>query len=199
MESRIFPGVPKLWSETIEAHRRAVHEAILEAGYALAAERGVASVTMSEIAARVGIGRATLYRYFPDVESILIARHQRHVAAHLERLERLRDQAPTPAARLETVLTGYAFAVRHRRDHAATEVSVLVHRREHIARAEAQLAALITSVLAEAAADGSVRTDVQPAEQEQASFCLHALAAAAGLPDAAAVHRLVALTLSGLR
>ena len=189
--------MPKLWSETIEAHRRAVHEAILEAGHTLAVERGVGSVTMSEVAARAGIGRATLYKYFPDVESILVARHQRHVAAHLEQLERLRDQAPTAAARLEAVLTGFAFAAHHRRDHGSTEVSALVHRREHIAPAEAQLAALITSVLAEAAADGTVRADVPPAEL--ASFCMHALAAAAGLPDGAAVHRLVALTLSGLR
>ncbi|WP_430297604.1 TetR/AcrR family transcriptional regulator [Sinomonas sp. B1-1] len=189
--------MPKLWNETIEAHRQAVHEAILEAGHALAVERGVASVTMSEVAARVGIGRATLYKYFPDVESILIARHQRHVAHHLERLERLRDQAPTPAARLEAVLTGFAFAAHQRRDHAGTEVSALVHRREHIAAAEAELASLITSMLAEAAAGGVVRTDVPSAEL--ASFCMHALAAAAGLPDGAAVHRLVALTLAGLR
>lgn len=42
----------------------------------LVAERGLRSVTMSEIAQRVGIGRATVYKYFSDVESILLAWHE---------------------------------------------------------------------------------------------------------------------------
>ena len=56
--------VPKLWNETIEAHRRAVRDAILETTAALVAEHGLTSVTMSQIAEETGIGRATLYKYF---------------------------------------------------------------------------------------------------------------------------------------
>ena len=59
--------MPKLWNETIDAHRRAVHDAILNTAARLAFEHGLTSVTMSQIAAEVGIGRATLYKYFPDV------------------------------------------------------------------------------------------------------------------------------------
>jgi hypothetical protein len=33
-----------------------------------------------------GIGRATLYTYFPNVESILAVWHERHVASHLAQL-----------------------------------------------------------------------------------------------------------------
>jgi AcrR family transcriptional regulator len=80
--------VPKLWNETIEAHRRDVRDAILDTTVALVAEHGLRSTTMSRIAERTGIGRATLYKYFPDVESILIAWHHQHVAAHLEHLIR---------------------------------------------------------------------------------------------------------------
>src|SRR5262245_31521975 len=58
--------VPKLWTETIEAHRRAVRDATLDIAAALAAEHGLASVTMSRIAEETGIGRATLYKYYPD-------------------------------------------------------------------------------------------------------------------------------------
>src|SRR5439155_608112 len=43
--------VPKLWNETIEAHRRAVRDATLDTTAALVAEHGLASVTMSQIAA----------------------------------------------------------------------------------------------------------------------------------------------------
>ena len=64
--------MPKLWNETIEAHRRAVHEAILNTTAALVAEHGLRSVTMSQIAEEAGIGRATLYKYFSDVDAILL-------------------------------------------------------------------------------------------------------------------------------
>ena len=85
--------MPKLWTETIEEHRRAVHGATLDTTAALVAEHGLASVTMSRIAAETGIGRATLYKYFPDVEAILAAWHARHVARHMEHLAAVRDQA----------------------------------------------------------------------------------------------------------
>src|SRR5215211_8608574 len=48
--------MPKLWNETIEAHRAAVRDAILETTWALVAERGLLSVTMSQIAEKAGIG-----------------------------------------------------------------------------------------------------------------------------------------------
>jgi AcrR family transcriptional regulator len=70
------------------AHRRAVRDATLDTTVALVAEHGLASVTMSQIAEQTGIGRATLYKYFPDVEAILLAWHQRQVAEHLEQLPR---------------------------------------------------------------------------------------------------------------
>jgi hypothetical protein len=66
-----YTVVPKLWNETIEAHRAAVREATLDTAAALVAEHGLRSVTMSQIAEQTGIGRATLYKYFPDVEAFL--------------------------------------------------------------------------------------------------------------------------------
>ena len=65
--------MPRLWNETIAAHRREVRDAILDTTWALVAEHGLASVTMSQIAQETGIGRATLYHYFPGVDTILVA------------------------------------------------------------------------------------------------------------------------------
>jgi AcrR family transcriptional regulator len=90
--------VPKLWNETIEAHRHAVREAILETTWALVTEHGLMSVTMTQIAEKAGIGRATLYKYFPDVEAILAAHHERHVTSHLEHLAELRTNPATPSS-----------------------------------------------------------------------------------------------------
>ncbi len=187
--------VPKLWNDTIEEHRRAVRDATLDATAALVAQHGLASVTMSKIAEETGIGRATLYKYFPDIEAILIAWHERQVTSHLEHLAEIRDQAGGAGGRLEAVLEAYALMTSER-PHG-TELAALLHRGEHIARAHQHLSGFIQDLLAEAAKTGDVRDDVAP--DELASYCLHALSAASRLPSKAAVHRLVAVTVAGLR
>lgn len=188
--------VPKLWNETIDEHRRTVRSAILDAAANLADERGVTAVTMSAVAERAGIGRATLYKYFPDVESILIARHQEHVTEHLAQLAALRDQAATPEEGLAAVLDAYARICFWRARHG-TDFSALVHRPEHVAPVEQQLTELFSELLTQAAASGNIRDDATPAEL--AVYCLHALAAAGDLDSEAAVARLVDMTLAGLR
>jgi AcrR family transcriptional regulator len=186
--------MPKLWDETIEAHRLAVRDATLDATAALVAEHGLASVTMSRIAKKTGIGRATLYKYFPDVQAILMAWHGRQVTEHLEHLAAVRDQAGNATQRLETVLEAFAL-ISHERH--ATELAALLHRGEHVARAHQPLRDLIRDLLIEGAAIGHLRDDVAP--DELASYCLHALTAASNLRSKAAVRRLVAVTLAGLR
>jgi len=188
--------VPKLWTETIEEHRRAVHDATLDTTAALVAEHGLASVTMSRIAAETGIGRATLYKYFPDVEAILAAWHARHVTRHMEHLAAVRDQSVgDPAQRLEAVLTAYALITYERPQ--GTELASLVHRGPRMAETEQQLLGFIGELIAAAAQAGELRGDATPGEL--ASYCLHALGAAGGLPTEAAVRRLVAVTMTGLR
>jgi AcrR family transcriptional regulator len=194
--------MPKLWNETIEAHRAAVREAVLDTTAALVAEHGLASVTMSEIAEKAGIGRATLYKYFPDREAILLAWHERQITGHLAYLARVRDQAGDAAERLEAVLEAYALiqqrrVQRHRDEPRGTELAAFLHRDEHLARAQQQLHDFLRDLLTEGAEAGDVRRDVAP--DELASYCLHALTAASSLPSEAAVRRLVAVTLAGLR
>jgi AcrR family transcriptional regulator len=186
--------MPRIWSETIEAHRDAVRDATLDATAALVAEHGLTGVTMSQIARQSGIGRATLYKYFPDIESILVAWHERHVTAHLHHLADV-SEAADPARRLEAVLRAYAAQSRQRGDGG--DRAALLHAGEHITRAHAHLHEFITTLIREAAARGEARGDV-PAT-ELASYCLHALTAAASLPSADAEGRLVDVTLAGLR
>jgi AcrR family transcriptional regulator len=188
-----YAPVPKLWKETIEAHRREVGDAILDTTVALVAEHGLRGVTMSQIAERTGIGRATLYKYYPDVEAILLAWHERHVTGHLTRLAELSAGPGDPGLRLQTVLAEYAL-LQHQR--GSGEVTALLHRDEHVGWAGKRLHDLVRDLLREAAETGHVRGDVSP--DELADYCLHALAAANGLQSEAAVHRLVAVTLAGL-
>src|SRR5262245_32643443 len=170
--------MPKIWSQTIEAHRDAVREATISATAALVASQGLAGVTMSQIAKDTGIGRATLYKYFPDVESILIAWHERQIDQHLQELIQVRDQTTGAAERLEAVLTAYAKAISHRRAHDH-DIAGMLHRGEHVAAAHQHLREFIRELIDEAAAAGAVRQDI-PAD-ELTPYCLHALAAAGGL------------------
>lgn len=189
--------MPKLWSETIEAHRAAVRDATLDTAAALVAEHGLRSVTMSAIAEETGIGRATLYKYFADVEAILVAWHERQISAHLAQLSALRDQTRDPASRLEGVLEAYALIAHASQGHRDSDLAAFLHGDEHVARARQHLTAFVGDLLTAAAAAGAVRTDVAP--DELASFCLHALDAASGMSSKAAVRRLVRVTLAGLR
>jgi AcrR family transcriptional regulator len=191
------PAVPKLWNETIEAHRTQVREAILHTTAALVAEHGLRSVTMSQIAEETGIGRATLYKYFKDVEAILLAWHDRQISGHLEQLAEIRDRAGDAGERLEAVLEAYAFISHETRKHHDTELGAFLHRDEHLAGARQHLVEMIRDLLAEGAQAGDVRDDVAP--DELARYCLHALSAAGSLPCAAAVRRLVTVTIAGLQ
>ena len=194
--------MPKLWEDTIDAHRRQVRDAILDATAALVAEHGLLGVTMSQIAAAAGIGRATLYKYYPGVEEILRAWHQRQVATHLEQLAEIRGHPGDAADRLHAMLAAYAHMRRargqhHRHSPHAAELAAFVHRDEELAPAEQQLHELVRDLLVEAARAGHVREDVPP--DELAAYCLHALGAASRLHADAAVRRLVEVVLAGLR
>jgi AcrR family transcriptional regulator len=186
--------VPKLWNETIEEHRRSVHVAILDTTASLVAEHGLTAVTMSQIAQATGIGRATLYKYFPDVEAIMMAWHERQVTSHLHQLAAIGEQGGDPGQRLHAVLQAYAL-IQH--EHHGHELAALLHRGEHMAHARRHLRDFVANLLTAATATGHVRDDIAPAEL--ADYCLHALGAAAGLPSKAAVGRLVTVTLAGLR
>jgi AcrR family transcriptional regulator len=189
--------VPKLWNETIEAHRREVREAILDTTAALVAEGGLRSATMKEIAERTGIGRATLYKYFRDVEAILVAWHERQVAAHLAHLTELRDQAGSPGERLEAVLCAYAVITHGTRGHHDTELTAFLHRDESVAHAHKRLRDLFGELIAAGARAGEVRDDVAPVEL--AAYCLHAIGAVSALPSEGSAQRLVAVVMAGLR
>jgi AcrR family transcriptional regulator len=187
--------VPKLWNETIEEHRRAVRDATLDTTAVLVAKHGLRAVTMSQIAQETGIGRATLYKYYPDVESILVAWHERLVAEHLRQLTELRHREDLSASeRLAALLERYALILH---EHRGSELAALLHQGPHFDHAQQHLQRLVAEMLADGAKSGELRDDVAPGEL--ATYCLHAATAATTLTSKAAVKRLIDVTLSGLR
>jgi AcrR family transcriptional regulator len=152
---------------------------------------------MSEIAERTGIGRATLYKYFPDVESILLAWHERQIASHLAHLAEVRDGVGDALARLEAVLAAYATIAFDSHGRHDAEFTAFLHRGQHVDRARRRLRDMIRDLVKDGAAADEIRDDVAP--DELATYCLSALSGASSLSTRAAVRRLVAVILAGLR
>ncbi len=76
-----------------------------------------------------------MIQYFPDVETILLAWHDRQIGAHLAYLSEVRDQAAEAGERLEAVLEAYALLSRHSSGHQDTGFAELLHRGDQIGRA----------------------------------------------------------------
>jgi AcrR family transcriptional regulator len=188
--------MPKLWSETIDAHRREVRDAILDATVALVEEHGLLSVTMSQIAEATGIGRATLYKYFPDVEAIVHAWHEREISGHLAQLSEIHERSGSAVDRLTAMLHAFAEIAKDSHHQVDSELAAVLHRGHESMRPEHHLHHMLKALISEAARDGDVRDDVSPAEL--ASYCLHALTAARSLSSKVAIRRLVEVTLAGL-
>jgi len=188
--------MPKLWTETVASHRLEVREAVLDAVGELVMSRGLLAVTMSQLAESTGIGRATLYKYFGDVEQVLTAWHQRHVASHLAELTEIAERSADPATRLRLVLRAYADICRLRHRHGGDALAAALHRNDEADSSERQLQELLAALITEAAVSGVVRSDVSAGEL--ADFCLHALAAAGAARSSAAVARLIQVVWAGL-
>lgn len=176
--------MPRIWADTIDTHRRQVSDAILAATADLIAEHGPMSVSMSAIAERAGIGRATLYKYFPDVEAILVAWHTRDFSQQLQQLQEL-------AERDDVTLPDVAHFIRmQRRHHTQQQAEDLVgtlahtiagfdHAVEDLVHRE--VTAALTTLVARLAADGQVRRDLDPATM--AFWIFHAAHAPADLDE----------------
>jgi AcrR family transcriptional regulator len=87
--------MPRITGPTIAEHVAAQEAAVVDAAKRLFAEHGVAAVSLGDIAAEVGLGRTSLYRYFPTKAHIL----QRWFDLEMQPLvERSREVAAGPGA-----------------------------------------------------------------------------------------------------
>ena len=186
--------MPKLWSETVEAHRAAVRKAALAAAAELLATNGHSPITMSQVAQSAGIARATLYKYFPDIDAVLSAWHEQRITEHLQQLVRVRRQHDGAADQLRAVLESYVLLSHHQ---PAGELARILHRSDHVSHAQQHLSGFLEEIIAEGAASNQLRSDTPPSEL--AAYCLHAASAADRLTDTAAVYRLIGVILTRLR
>ena len=139
--------MPKLWTDTVATHREEVRQAVLDAAGQLVARDGLWAVSMSRLAEVAGIGRATLYKYFADVEEVLAAWHARQVSAHLADLATVAAGPGEASARLRAVLERYAHICAQRSRHGG-DVAAALHRAPGIDDQHRQLQDLMTGLVA---------------------------------------------------
>lgn len=95
--------MPKINAPTIDEHKTLTRNAILEAGADSFARHGLSGTSIGMLADVAGIARTTVYEYFPNKESVLVALID-------ERLPQIVDQvvdglpAGDPLARVEAML-----------------------------------------------------------------------------------------------
>lgn len=84
--------MPRIQADSVAEHVAQQRAAVFDAAVTLFVEEGYGEVSMGDIAARVGLARNSLYRYFPDKAHIL--------------LEWFRDELPRQAERSAALLEG---------------------------------------------------------------------------------------------
>jgi AcrR family transcriptional regulator len=77
-----------------ERKQQKAREQIVEAAFALFAERGFSEVTVTDIAERAEVGRTTFFRYFGDKQEVVFADEQNLLDRLTERQRALADEAP---------------------------------------------------------------------------------------------------------
>lgn len=160
------------WDQSLEAHRARQRRVVFDATVALVAENGMSAVSMAEVARRAGIGRATLYKYFPSVEHILAAMTLEEIRRERAALDDALDGIDDPLQRIDLsvrFLLDYFGSARHR-DAAAVvsphQFSPDVGR--EVADAFLDLHAMIADMVRDAVARGELRSDTPPDFQAEA-------------------------------
>ncbi|MCB1004296.1 MAG: TetR/AcrR family transcriptional regulator, partial [Acidimicrobiales bacterium] len=148
--------------------------------------------TMATIASTAGVSRQTLYRYYPDIDAVLVGVAEL-IASHDDHLETHVRTQSGPAAQLDTLVHSLAQAAGHDKPEAAALRSTLPPAaRDVLARHEGRVTRLLVDVLQTGIGRGVFRADLEPASDAP---LLLGLAAAADPTDPeralTLVHRII--------
>jgi TetR/AcrR family transcriptional regulator len=158
------------FQELIEKEREQRRLYILDAAEELFFAKGFSSVTMEEIAKKVGLNKATIYLYFEDKDSLFFGIVLRKMRIHLRKLEDCAYQKNTGRERVMNMLSaGFAFTQENLEfsrllcttgperfkdtDNPLAKVILEILMKEVF---------LVRDVLKDGIADGSVRGDLDP-------------------------------------
>lgn len=96
--------MPKVIGGSIDAHRRLIRERIFDAFSGLLRERGYDAITLADVAGQAGMSRTTMYNYFPDKDSLVVAFADEEAARHVGELRRRLAEIDNPVDRLRAFI-----------------------------------------------------------------------------------------------
>jgi AcrR family transcriptional regulator len=185
-------AAPRLRADATRNRERivsAAQEAFIELG---------PDVPLDEIARRAGIGNATLYRHFPDRRGLIRSVVLAVLGTMAAEAKAIMDDAPDAFTALEGFVHG---AVEWKVGALCPMLSEWMDLAEpDITAARDNLDAVVAGVVANAQAEGSLRTDVGPGDiMIIASQIARPLPGAAPADHVYFVHRHLQIVLDGLR
>ncbi len=151
--------VPRIAGPSIAEHVAAQEAAVVAAARRLFAERGVAAVSLGDIAAEVGLRRTSLYRYFPTKAHILQRWFDLEMDPLIERSHEVVDRPGPAGRRLEAWVDLQLDFVSDESHVALAEIGAMPDTlpedvRDHVERRHRDLYAVLDGILRE----GDART-----------------------------------------
>ena len=144
-------------------------ERILDAAFRIFVERKIEPVSMGEIAEAAGIGRATLFRYYPSKLELVIAVCTREWKKYMDELDRRRPISSVGEIPAIDRLFLYNDNFNHYVSHAGCENSQLKEFHEALYSVNTRL----HNMYEKAKEDHSFRTDIP--EEEFMRVTVHAM------------------------
>lgn len=150
------------WEQARLNHRQQQAEAIAASALSLIVEHGAPALTMAAIASAAGISRQTLYRYYRDVDAVLVGVAEL-IASHDELFEATVAEQRDPAAQLDLIVRTIVSVGGHGADGSATLRAALPpDAREVLTRHEIRIRQLLTNVLIAGVEEGTFRSELSP-------------------------------------
>ncbi len=153
------PTRDDLWDESLSEHKARQADLIAMAALEIVATDGMSGLTMSSIADKAGISRQTLYRYYPDIDSVLTAAmtSSASIEAHINEL----TSVGTPSEQLDSfvaiILEGAAAGHPSPTQY---EQSLPPQAREAARKHAEQIERLVIGIVKQGVADGSFSADL---------------------------------------
>lgn len=157
--SQIRVEMADSWHQTRLAHRDHQAAAIAASALSLITEHGAPALTMAAIAKAADVSRQTLYRYYRDVDAVLVGVAEL-VAAHDEEFEQLVAREPNPRSQFDLIARTVAGAGHGEHTAAALVALLPPEGRDVLTRHQTRVHRLLSDVLGRGVDEGSFRTDV---------------------------------------
>jgi AcrR family transcriptional regulator len=178
----------------MRADARRNREALLQAAAELFAEEGT-DVSLEAVAARAGVGIGTLYRNFPNRDSLVEAAYRTEVAHLCDAASELLESNPPDVALAEWMDRFVTYAAAKR--GMAGALKAVNAKTDLYSQTRTQITGAIGGLLDSGVEAGSLRSDVEPEDVLRAMGCIWNLGDGEGWRTQA--ETLIRIIVDGLR